>query len=238
MAEEAVRAPARTGEGFENGQPLRMRASGRPSSIRTYAQWYGRHVMSREALSRLDPESLERLYGQVLLFARSRVGSPVRARELTQEAFTRAMTTRPWNADDKKSLFEHLSSIVDSLRSHEHVSRRPAYEREAGKAMALVAGTVAPSTETLVVAMEREVEREDRRVRCLGRLRTLLAAYPLELLLLDCLQEGVMDPELQAERTRSTREEVYRARERIRRFALRARAETPDEGHNGDKDGS
>jgi hypothetical protein len=191
--------------------------------------------MSREALSRLDAQALRALYGKVLLYARWRAGSIDRASGLAQQAFDLAMTTRPWRgADDggARSLTNHLMGIVDSVRSHELTSRRTAYEREAGRALAFAAGDVAPSAEAIAIAIEEDSARGRRGRELLDRLRSALAAHPLETRVLDCMAAGVMEPSLQVEQTGAPIDAIYRARERIRRFARRVQGDAPDGGED------
>jgi hypothetical protein len=197
--------------------------------------------MSREALSQLDAPALRTLYGKVLLYAKWRVGSTERAAGLAQQAFDLAMTTRPWRGADgggARSLANHLMGIVDSVRSHELTSRRAVYERDAGRALALAAGDVALSPEALAIAIEEDTARARRQRKLFARLRAALAGHPLETRILDCMAAGVMEPSLQVEQTGASIDAVYRARERIRRFAERVRAEEPDAGEDGSEDGS
>jgi DNA-directed RNA polymerase specialized sigma24 family protein len=157
----------------------------------------------------------------VLTYAYRQTRARARAEDLTQEAFARWMTTRPWNPETEPSLARHLMKVVKSLISNEHTSKRGDYELRAGVEQSLVGGSAVPSAEAM--SLERSEAESQRRAAAarLQALREMLTGLDLELRLIDLTAEGVDDRGEQAKATGRTRDQVYEGWRRIYRYMAR-----------------
>jgi DNA-directed RNA polymerase specialized sigma24 family protein len=159
------------------------------------------------------------LYEIVLTYAFKVTGSRVRAEDLTQEAFVRLKTTRPWDSATEPSLARHMMKIVKSLLFHDRKSdtARRAREGEAVVEQQTLGGKAAPSPEQTVVEQGSRERSRLSAAEQLAELRERLAGHSLELAIIDLVDEGILDRGEQAERTRCTKDQVYEAWRRIRR---------------------
>ncbi len=167
-----------------------------------------------------NPKEWRDLYEIVLTYALRLTKSRRAAEDLTQEAFVRLKTTRRWDRATEPSIAKHMMKTVKSLWFHERKSVTTRSEREVAAVVEqqTIGGKSAPSPEQTVL---EEGDRERRRLSAaeqLAELRERLAGHPLELQILDLAAEGIDDRGKQAERTRCTKDQVYDAWRRIRRY--------------------
>src|SRR5579872_2677230 len=78
-------------------------------------------------------EEYEGAYVEALSFATLRTKSKQKAWDVVQEAFTKGLTTRPWDAG-RVSFEVHMLGVVRSLLSHAHHSAAGRQERAAADA--------------------------------------------------------------------------------------------------------
>jgi DNA-directed RNA polymerase specialized sigma24 family protein len=155
--------------------------------------------------------------------------SPDHGDDLTQEAFKRPVTTRPWNSSTEPSLAKHLMKTVKSLLSHERESKQSEYEERAVIEQRTIDGDAARSAEKM--SLDRgDLERsQSRAAGQLTALRELLAGHDLELQLIDLTDQGVDSRAEQATSAGATIREVYEAWRRIRRALARLPAVSSDD---------
>ena len=165
----------------------------------------------------LDKAEWAALYKRVLQFARTRAG-PARAEEITQEAFSRVLTTRPWNEESGSSLFDHMTGIVSSLLSHERTSKRAEVEHAAAAEWVRPTGGVAPSAEDESLSREAIRRREQESSAAIGDVVKRLAGSPQVLAVISAWLDGITKPSAIAEHTNIDVDEVYLAIQRIRRY--------------------
>ena len=161
-------------------------------------------------------EQQRELYELVLTAAHRATKSREKAREITQEAFVRVMTTRPWDASKEPSLERHMLGIVKSVLSHERTSKRSDYESRAADEGALLSGGATESAETSGLGRAEREEQKAIAARRTGALRTKLVGHDLELTICDLVAEDVTKPADLVRHTGRTLGEVNSALARIR----------------------
>jgi hypothetical protein len=166
----------------------------------------------------LDHSTWLALYKKVLRHALTRTRRD-EAEDLTQRAFWALMTTRPWNEESGTPLLNHMIGIFNSLLSHERTSKRPENERTAEVEWASAVGDVAVSTEEAHLLRAIGAEREHDAAAAIGELAKRASGSPVEMSVLSAMLDGVTAPAEQAEYTKHPIEEVYLARQRLRRLA-------------------
>ena len=181
----------------------------------------------------LTEEQRRDLYATVLLYALRITKSRDLAEELTQEAFSRSMTTRRWDPSTQPSLARHMCGIVKSLLSAERKAKRPAIEEQAGREEVLISGSAKPSAETISLEEARRKREQALATRRVEALRARLAGHELELVICDLMTEGTTKPAALARKAERSIDEIRAALRRIRRYADRIpageRGEDPDE---------
>ena len=162
------------------------------------------------------------LHELVLLAAVRLTRSRQLAEDLTQEAFLRLATTRPWDPSRPTSLEQHMFGILKSLLSHERASdaARRELERktEIDRAALSEAGR---SAETISLDHARRKKAEDLATTRVAALRAELAGFELDLKILDLMSDGVEKRADLAQRTGRSPDEVKTALARIRRHMER-----------------
>jgi DNA-directed RNA polymerase specialized sigma24 family protein len=175
----------------------------------------------------LDKAGWAALYKRVLEFARTRTG-PAHAEEIAQEAFSRVLTTRPWDEGSGIPLFVHMTGIVRSILSNERTSKRAGVEHAVGDVElaftgvepgGLPAGAVTPSAEDEHLARASVLQRPQEPSAAIGALVKRFSSSPLELAVLGAWLDGITKPSAIAEHTKYEVDDVYVAIRRIRRTA-------------------
>jgi DNA-directed RNA polymerase specialized sigma24 family protein len=142
---------------------------------------------------------------------------PDHADDLTQEAFRRLVTTRPWNSKTQPSLAKHLMTTVKSLLSHERESKQGEYEEKAVIEQRTIDGDATRSAEQMSLDRADLERKQSGAADQLTALRELLVGHVLELQLIDLTDDGIDDRAEQARITGATIKEVYDAWRRTRR---------------------
>ncbi len=168
-----------------------------------------------------NPKEWRDLYEIVLTYALRLTKSRAAAENLTQEAFVRLKTTRPWDRATEPSIAKHMMKTVKSLFFHERksASARSDREVEAVVEQQTIGGAAAPSPEQMLLEEEGSELRRGSAAEQLETLRGLLVGHELELAILDLVDEDIDDRDEQARLTGHKIEEVYEAWRRIRRYA-------------------
>jgi DNA-directed RNA polymerase specialized sigma24 family protein len=162
----------------------------------------------------------------VLLFAFRVTKSPARADDIRQEAYLRLLTTRRWTSDGRTPFLRHMLLVASSILTHENKARhrREKRETDSGAEYKRDRGVVTQSPEQHLFEVGQDIRNRERAVRVLAELRRRLAGFPLELRIIDRLEQAEasdQDFETPAELAKALGvgvEEVYRARARIRRY--------------------
>jgi DNA-directed RNA polymerase specialized sigma24 family protein len=158
--------------------------------------------------------------------------STARADDIRQETYVRLLTTRPWRKDQQPSFLRHVLLVASSILKNQgrDRARRRDYEADWGAEHKRDRGNTTPSAEQ---DMLEHAQREPKRERAVGvaiELRRRLAAFPLELRIIDHAEaQEAKDEEFGAssevaEALRVPVEQVYRALARIRRYKERVYA--------------
>jgi DNA-directed RNA polymerase specialized sigma24 family protein len=181
----------------------------------------------------LTEEQRRDLHAAVLLYAVRITKSRDLAEELTQEAFSRSMTTRRWDPSTQPSLAMHMCGIVKSLLSAERRAKRHANEEKAAREEVLISGGAKPSAEAISLDDARRKREGTLAARRVEALRARLVGHELELVICDLMTEGTTKPAALARRAERSIDEIRAALRRIRRYADRIpateRGEDPDE---------
>ncbi len=167
---------------------------------------------------KLTEDKRRELRELVLLVAYRATRSTSAAADLTQEAFLRLDTTRPWDPSRPTSLEQHMIGIVRSLVSHQRASdtTRREFELQAGTEMAYLSDA-GRSTEALWLERAERDGLEARATKRLAALRVRVAAFELDLRILDLMAEDVTKRAELALGTGRSLDEVKTALARIRR---------------------
>ena len=152
--------------------------------------------------------------------------SNARADDIRQEAYVRLLTTRPWTPQGETPFYRHMLLTASSILKHENKARRrrAQYEADGGAQYKRERGVAARSPEQDALEHGENLRSHDQAVRALAELRRRLAAFPLELRIIDqAAQAEATGGDLQApaELARILGvgvEEIYRAGARIRRY--------------------
>ncbi|HSY23000.1 MAG TPA: hypothetical protein VK841_12830 [Polyangiaceae bacterium] len=170
----------------------------------------------------LDIGEWAALYKRVLEFARTRTG-PAHAEEIAQEAFSRVLTTRPWDEGSGIPLFVHMTGIVRSILSNERSSKRADIEHTAADVevafTGLPAGAVTLSAEEEHLSRASILQRQHESSAAMRELVRRFSTSPVELAVLGAWLDGITKPSAIAEHTKYETNEVYVALRRIRRTA-------------------
>jgi DNA-directed RNA polymerase specialized sigma24 family protein len=178
------------------------------------------------------PKEWQELRQVVVTYALRLTRNPDRADDLTQEAFKRLVTTRPWNPATQSSLAKHLMTTVKSLLSHERESKQSEYEEKAVIEQRTIDGDATKSAEQMSLDRSESTRSQSSAADQLTDLREALVGHGLELQLIDLTDQGIDDRQEQARITGAKIQEVYDAWRRIRRTLRRllaARSDDDDE---------
>jgi hypothetical protein len=169
-------------------------------------------------IRKLTSEERRELYDAVLVVALRLTRSRAIAQDLTQEAFLRLDTTRPWDPRGPISLKQHLFGILKSVLSHERASDAARKELERKTETDRVAFSDAGrSAEVMLLDRARRDREEALAKRRVVALRASLTGFELDLQILDCMSEGVTKRADLVPRTGRSLDEVKTALARIRR---------------------
>ena len=175
----------------------------------------GETVDDREAKQRLRD-----LYVTVLAVAMKLTHSKAQAEDLTQTVFERLASTRRLEADvPREEAVRHALGVLKSVLSAERASARSQRERER-----IVGGewaadsTAGHSAEVLTLERARRERDEGRASRRVAALRARLAGHPLELAVLDRMQDDMTKAAAIAEELERPVKDIYEALARIRRY--------------------
>ena len=171
-----------------------------------------------------DPIEWRETWKAVLEYGLKTTESGARAEDIRQEAYVRLMTTRPWRRDIPFKL--HMLRVASSVRKHEDKGqrRREGYDADWGAKHKRERGVVTASAEQESLGEAQRIENQNLAARTLAELRRRLAGHSLELRLIDWFEqaeetgEEVEKPAALAKRWGVDPRDLYRARERIRRY--------------------
>jgi DNA-directed RNA polymerase specialized sigma24 family protein len=165
-------------------------------------------------------QRLRDLYVTVLAVAMKLTHSKAQAEDLTQTVFERLASTRPLEADvPREEAVRHALGVLKSVLSAERASARSQREREriVGGEWA-AASTAGHSAEVLSLERARRERDEGLASRRVAALRARLAGHPLELAVLDRMQDDVTKAAAIAEELERPVKDIYEALARIRRY--------------------
>jgi DNA-directed RNA polymerase specialized sigma24 family protein len=167
---------------------------------------------------KLTEDERRELREVVLLAAYRATRSISAAADLTQEAFLRLDTTRPWDPSRPTSLEQHMLGIIRSLLSHQRASdaKRREFELQAGTEMAYLSDAGRSAEATRLDRADR-VGLEALATKRVAALRVRVAAFELDLRILDLMADDVTKRAELALRTGRSLDEVKTALARIRR---------------------
>ena len=140
------------------------------------------------------------------------------AENLTQEAFLRLDTTRPWDPSHSTTLMQHMFGILKSLLSHEREAdkRRVGFERQAASEQEALSDA-GRSAEVISLDRVRRERAEALAKTRVAELRVRVAGFELDGLILDLMYEGVTKRADLVRRTGRSLDEVKTSLARIRR---------------------
>ena len=165
-------------------------------------------------------QRLRDLYVTVLAVAMKLTHSKAHAEDLTQTVFERLASTRPLEADvPREEAVRHALGVLRSVLSAERASARSQRERErivGGESAA--ASTAGHSAEVLSLERARRDGEEGRASRRVAAVRARLAGHPLELAVLDRMQDGVTKAAALAAELERPVKDISEALARIRRY--------------------
>jgi DNA-directed RNA polymerase specialized sigma24 family protein len=172
----------------------------------------------------VDPNEWRETWKAVLEYGLKTTESRARADDIRQEAYVRLMTTRPWRRDVPFKL--HMLRVASSVRKHADKGqhRRERYEADWGAKHKRERGVVTASAEQESLDEAQRIKDQNRAARILAELRRRLAGYSLELRIIDWFEqadetgEEPEPPAALANRWGIDVRDLYRARERIRRY--------------------
>ena len=169
-------------------------------------------------IRKLTLDERRELYDAVFVVALRLTRCPTMADDLTQEAFLRLDTTRPWDPRGRTSLEQHMFGILKSVLSHERASDAARKERERKTEIdRLALSDAGHSTEVLSLDRARREKEQSLATRRVAALRASLAAFDLDLRIVALMSEGVTKRAHLVERTRGSLDDVKTALARIRR---------------------
>ena len=181
----------------------------------------------------LDKGGWAALYKRVLTFARTRTNG-AHAEEITQEAFSRVLTTRPWSEESGIPLFVHMTGIVRSLLSNERTATRASAEHAVADLEPPSSGRAGVATSAATLSAEEEhlsraevLRRQRESSAAMAALVKRFSTAPVELAVLSAWLDGVTKPAAIADHTKHDIEEVYVAIRRLRRVAHSLAAGAP-----------
>jgi hypothetical protein len=158
----------------------------------------------------------ERLRKKIFVFAYKRTHELNAAKELVHEAMIRVIDPErsPWDPTAQPNLLRHVGSVMNSLvanqrradQRHPTVSHDPALDRRIDDA---------PSPEARLLEVEDRTETMAQLRFWMVELRARLEGDALALGKIALLYEGIDGGDEQAARLGCTRDDVYRANERI-----------------------
>jgi hypothetical protein len=149
-----------------------------------------------------------------------------RAEDIRQQAYLRLLTSSPWVRERQPSFVKHMLLTASSVLKNENASERSRreYEAEAGAEYKRDRGDKTQSAERDMLDHARRERERERAIRAIAELRRRLAAFPLELRIIDYAEkQEASDEEFGtssevAEALQVPVQEVYRALARIRRY--------------------
>lgn len=183
-------------------------------------------VPSQPAGLDVSAQEWKEAWKAVLDFGLHVTDSLAHASDLRQETYERLLTTRRWTPERTTTFVRHMVLTASSLLKDKRKAqkRRDHYEAEWGAEHKRERGVTTASPEHDVLDHAQNETRRQWAARVLAELRRRLADFPLELRLIDHVEqlEAAGDElEKPAELAKSLGvrvDEVYRALERIRRY--------------------
>jgi hypothetical protein len=149
-----------------------------------------------------------------------------RAEDIRQQAYLRLLTSSPWARERQPSFVKHMLLVASSVLKNQNASERSRreYEAKAGAEYKRDRGGMTPSAEQDMLDHARSQRKRERAIRVLAELRRRLAAFPLELRIIEYAEqaeerdEELGTPAEVAGDLKVPVQEVYRAFARIRRY--------------------
>jgi DNA-directed RNA polymerase specialized sigma24 family protein len=169
-------------------------------------------------IRQLSKEERRELYERILVAACRLTRSRSAAEDLTQEAFLRLDTTRPWDPSRPTTFERHVFGILKSLLSQERASdpKRRELHRQAGTEQAALSNK-GHSPETISLDQAERDGAEALATKRVALLRAKVADFELDLVILDLMSEDVTKRADLVRRTSRSPDQVKTSLARIRR---------------------